>query len=292
MELFSKDFEYRAVQRLVPFSMLLWFFAFFFIGCSTFSTFKAKSDWGDQKIIIDGKSDDWSGMLSYVQGYNVSVGFRNDQDNLFICLIAEDLVTRNQIMRQGLTVWFDPKGGQEKIIGIKFPIGMQSADRPRPGEPEKQNETFDEDPGEYLTELEIIGPEKDQRKKMERGEAKGIEIHAQVSSGMLVYELRIPLARSEQSIYAVGSSRGKIVGVGFETAELDRSEMPGRPSPGRPGGGGMPGGGRPPMGGSRGRGGMEGFGTKPDLPKPLKIWAILQLASEKNNPVSAKLTSL
>jgi hypothetical protein len=54
----------------------------------------------------------------------------------------------------------------------------------------------------------------------------------------------------------------------------------------------MPGGGRPPMGGGREPGGMEGFGTKPDLPKPLKIWAILQLASEKNNPVSAKLTSL
>jgi len=252
-------------------------------GCSTFSTFTTESRFRfpERQIIIDGKTDDWRGDMFFVENELISLGFLNDQENLYVCLLAENNLTRAQIMRQGLTVWFDPHGGNNKVFGVKFPLGLP----PREGTnsskgdlEEVEEKTAPEGP---LTELEIIRSEKETPQRLMIANVKGIEIKAVPSAGLLVYELKIPLIQREEHPYAVGAEPGKTIGIGFETGKFDSSQMR------RKGSGETPGGGRPPMGGSRGRGGMGGgmggLGRGSQRPESLKIWATVKLAQGQGN---------
>ncbi len=220
--------------------------------------------------------------MYYFEGTNVSVGILNDADSVYICMIAEDRFMRTQVMAQGFTIWFDPTGGKEKTFGIKFPIGMQGLeDRWIPmgfREGERDQERMRERFEKSLKDLEILGPRKNQQKKIPVDEAKGIEVIVDPSGGLLVYELRVPLQHSEQHPYAVGAEAGDSIGVGLEIPKMDMNALRKRVGGRRPGGIGMPGGGRP--GGMGGRGGMEmPGGRSPQTPKGLKVWAKVQLAS-------------
>ena len=192
-------------------------------------------------------------------------------------------------MRSGLIVWFDPKGGKKKALGIKFPIGMSPGEGPMPRGDYGDDE---EEPGfkkpgeENLNELEIIRSENEEPEKMEVAEAKGIEIKALPSRGGLIYELKIPLVRSDENPIAVGAEPGKTIGVGFETGKFDFNRMSRRP-------GRMPGtGGMPPMGGGMGRGGMGRMGGgMPQMAEELKIWATVKLGSGESR-VPAEVRSI
>ena len=236
-------------------------------GCSSYTLYQTASLPPEFKIMIDGKTEDWLSALSILEDGSVSVGFLNDQENLYVCLIAESGPLQDQIMMQGLTVWFDPQGGTAKAFGIKYPLGM-------PPQEERERASFEDFSEKTLSELEIIKSKKEAPQKMEIAEAKGIEVKAVPTSERIVYELKIPLLQTDQHPFAVGVQPGKTIGVGFETGKLNLDKAPGR----HPGG-------MPPMGGGfgpGGAGGRGGFGMRPEMPKGLKIWAQVQLSSGKS----------
>ncbi len=113
------------------------------------------------------------------------------------------------------------------------------------------------------SEMEILGPGKDDRVRMPATGAQGIKAQlAHSSNENLVYELRVPLKSGTDQPYAIGSDTGKAIGIGFEVAETDRGSMQrgaggeeGRPRGGRGGGGGG--------GGRRGRS-SGGEGASPE----------------------------
>ena len=77
----------------------------------------------------------------------IIIGLQNDSNNLYLLLKAEDRDTQMMIMRGGLTVWLDSKGGKNKKFGIRYPVGMRRRQGPptegseRPmGDPEKMRE--------------------------------------------------------------------------------------------------------------------------------------------------------
>src|SRR5262249_44711929 len=120
-----------------------------------------------------------------------------------------------------------------------------------------------------------------------------IEVSLAREGETLVYEFKLPLEAMEAHPHALGVKAGAVVGVGFESPEIDPEQMaqmqerggrrrhggPGGPDGGvgGPGGpSGVPGGG---MGGGRhggGWGGRGGFGG--GMPQPIDFWAKLQLA--------------
>ncbi len=256
------------------FSLLL-LLTFLLVGCGN-SKLELNSNWRDREITVDGKNADWSGAMLFFEEDNVSVGLLNDENFFYICLIVEDQFVRTQMMRQGFTLWFDPDGGKEKTFGIKYPLGMQANGRSMRRD-EQSMERSRQAPGRRMIELEILGPGKDELKKMPIAEAKGIDIIVEFSSGMLVYELKVPLIQSEQHPYAIGAEAGSSVGIGLEMPKMEKSDMRGQMSGGR-GGGGPSGGMR---GGAGGRG-MPGGGRRSQMRKPLKIWAVVQLASNNS----------
>jgi hypothetical protein len=256
-------------------------------ACATARTYLADSRWPKNPIKIDGKSDDWRGALAFVDEGELSLGFHNDQDNLYLCLLVANDMMRNQIMRGGLTVWFDSKGGKEKSLGIKFPLGGRPDEFPMDGPPIREGAEDNREerpsppegaipPEGALDELEIIRAGKDAPERVKLEKMRGLEVKVEAETGLLVYELKIPLLGDGQTAVAIGAKPGTTVGIGFETSKL---KLGGRNFGGRGPGGTPPGGmGLPPMGGRRGGFGGRGMGNF-DLPKPLKIWAFVKLSS-------------
>ncbi len=248
------------------------------IGCGEQ---KLNSGWLDREIVIDAKSDDWLDTLYYFESEMVSLGFFNDESNLYVCMLAEHPVLQMQLVGQGFTLWFDPEGGKEKAFGIKFPMGMQGMReqmdfvRTQAGELDrgKMREAFEKS----LADLEIFGPG-GSKKRIPVEEAKGIEIKARNETGLFVYELKVPLKPDEEHPYAIGARAGSVIGVGLEIPEIDRDEMK-TMMQGRMGEQG----GMPPSGRRGGMGGMDrGIGRRggqrPKMPNGLDVWATLQLA--------------
>jgi hypothetical protein len=252
------------------------------------------SHWKDRTITIDGVDDEWTNLTQSIDKPPIAIGIVNDGDSLYLCVKASDQATRMQILRQGLMVWFDPQGGEKKVFGIKYPVpgpmelppgGARGRYRSAP-EGGQQRVPFEEPPNR----LEIYGPRKEDQRTLVLEEARGIQVKVGEAEGVLVYELKVALARQVEGSFGIGAAPGATVGVGLETPEMQRPDGgPGRRGAGGgfggPGGGGFGG----PRGGMGGAGGMGGPGEmgggRPgrgfEMPKPMKVWVTARLASER-----------
>ncbi len=277
----SQGFKKVFVCRLLALSFILFLLTFSLVWCGLF---EIDSKWRDRDIIIDGKSGDWLNAMFYFEAERISLGLLNDENSLYVCMIVDDPFIRGQIVRQGFELWFNPKGGKKKVFGIKFPLGMLEAEMPpeekeakkvplKPSRSEQEPENIGQALRRQMEELEILGPGKDESQKMPVEKAEGIEVKIEIASGMIVYELKVPLQLSEEFPFAINAEPGDLIGVRLEVPKMDLGEMRRRMG----GGMGMPGG-RGGMGG--GMGGMRmpgGMGLR--MPEPLKIRAKVLLAS-------------
>jgi hypothetical protein len=244
----------------------------------------------DGAITVDGKYDDWYGHLEPFGTDPVSIQFLNDGEFLYVRLTASDAAARMQIMRLGMTVWFDSGGGTKKKFGIRYPVverGEGRGGRDGGGGFGGGRGRRDEDdapaPGDRV---DILGPGKDDARSLTRDHMSGVDVAIRNEQGTLQYELKVPLARGADHPYAIDAQPGKSIGVGLETGKMQqRSFGSGRGGGFGGGGGGMGGGGRGRGGGGgggmggrggggRGGGGQRGF----EPPKPLKGWATVTIA--------------
>ncbi|MCK4271778.1 hypothetical protein KAX22_03950, partial [bacterium] len=256
------------------------------VGCNGL---KLNSNWPDREVVIDGMDGEWSGSMYYIDKKKVAVGLLNDEEYMYLCLATVDFRQVQQIIRSGLTVWFDPQGGKKESFGVNFPLGMQfspeNMDResmPQPmsregaADPEKLWQMFEQSAKEMI----IIGPGKEERRRMPVAASREIKVRMGYFEGKLVYELRVPLVQDEKYPQAIGMDVSEPIGVGFETAELDREPMREKMSGGMPSGGrGMRGGGGK-GGGGRSGGGRGGRGSRGgEAPRRLELWTKVELAS-------------
>jgi hypothetical protein len=268
-------------------------------ACGGTKTYLTNSIALERSIVIDGKSDDWVGALSFMTDAKLEAGFFNDQDYLYVCIVTDDNAVRREITGGGLTVWFDPQGGGAKAFGIRYPLGRTPPKRQeKPGAEQAQSQPPVEEPVESgRSGLEILRAGGSSPEAMDVSAAKGIEIAYSSESGLFVYELKIPLQVAADRPYALGAGPGKTVGIGFEVPKMDFGSTRGRPRGGIPGEGG----GGPPMGGSGGFGshgrggmgmggrGMRSGGTNPEIPEGLKVWTYVKLSTGKTPSPAARV---
>jgi hypothetical protein len=255
----------------------------------------------DGAITIDGKFDDWWGHLEPFGDDPISVQFLNDGEFLYVRLTASDAAARMQIMRLGMTVWFDPAGGTKKKLGIRYPVVEQGEGGGGEGEGGRGGRGGGgygggrrhggdgpppEESGPPMDRVDILGPGKDDARSLTRDHLSGVDVAIHAEQGTLQYELKVPLARTTEHPYAIETEPGKTIGVGVETGKL---KMPsfgsgrGGGFGGGGGGGGMGGGGGRGrggggMGGGGGRGGGGQRGQEPPRPaKPMKPWATVTI---------------
>lgn len=237
---------------------------------------EVESRWRTGAIVIDGRADDWQGVLYTVEGKGLALGVQNDGEFVYICLQASDRRMLAPVLRDGLIVWFDPAGGKDKVLGVKFPLGVDWSDfeGPLPGAQDRtgtrRNALADRD------EVEILGPGRDEMIRFKREELKSIEVAVQ-NRGTFTYELKIPLIVGPDTPYAAAVLPGRTLGIGFNSPKPDliRAGRGGGMAPGRGGSGGM--GGRGGMGGMGGMGGGRRGGMRGGA-EPLKIWLKANLA--------------
>jgi hypothetical protein len=248
------------------------------------------SHWRDRNIVIDGDNGDWAGPLQPIaEQHPILAAAANDGEFLYLVLSTSDAAVRRQILRQGLILWFDPSGGDKKHFGLHFPVGVPSDEAraghgsfPRdPGGGGPPSDAGSTSPGDASGQpdppnrLEVYGPQKDDAHNFVTEMAPGISVKVGQVQGYFVYELKVPLARTAERPYAIEAKTGALIGFGLETPKLET------PADGRPGGMGGFGGGGGGMGG-RGMGRSGGGGgdrRQFEPPKPIKLWATIQLAT-------------
>jgi hypothetical protein len=251
-----------------------------------------------EAVTIDGKFDDWPGNLEPFADKPLSLQFQNDGEYLYMRLAASDNATRMQILRQGLTVWFDPGGGTKKHFGIRYPV-IDKAQYPdsgqggrggggygghRGGSQPGHEGTPESEPAEpsRTERVDILGPGKDDAREMTRDHLPGIDVALRTEQGILQYELKVPLAKTEDHPMAIEAQAGKPVGFGFDAPKSQQQSG----NYGRGGGMGGYGGGMGGRGGGMGGhgGGMGGHGgggqRGSEAPKPLGGWGTISLARQ------------
>ena len=225
-------------------------------------------------VIIDGSAEDWAGALRLFEGESgVSIGVRNDAEAIYVALVVRDQAKLRQIMRAGLTLWFDPDGGKDRIFGIAYPLSPEGMDRSglggmpggmpggrsgglSEGGREEVEAAMRERFIESLDELEVLHDGEEHGMRIPANSASGIRVAGSFEYGELVLEYRIPLGDSESTAYELPMVSEEL-GLGLISPEM---EMPAGARPAGGGGrGGMGGGGRGSSGGG-GRGGMGGGG--------------------------------
>ena len=226
------------------------------------------------------------GATTFIEDKDVSIGLLNDDEFLYVSLSSNDSL-RMQVMRTGLTVWFDPEGGTDEWYGINFPTGVQGRMQAMQGrrrrggdgdrDPQSRRPTVDDDPMMYIA---LVGPGELGRRRIPIERVTGIEVKIGNDFGRFVYELKVPLPRDADHLFGIGTKAGVVLGVGLETGDMPGMERGSRGGLGGPGGGGggRGGGGGGRGGGGGGRGGTGGGG--PGTGESLKVWTTVQLATD------------
>jgi hypothetical protein len=250
-------------------------------GCGRLET---QSVWRSREITIDGNPADWEGIFpTYVEAPNIAIRTVNDDKYLYLLLSSPDRNLAAQMLTRGFTVQFDPKGREGEVLGIRYPLGTDSplmAGEALKDRTEVRQTIIDmfQSAGEVM---EVLRSGQDEPVVMPIS-GQGIEVRPGYASRNFVYEIRVPLHQSEDQPYAIGTEPGRLIGLGFETPEVDleeireamQGEMESEDDQ-------MDGGGTGGTEGDRGRGMAPGPGIRgPRDLEGLSIWARLTLAAE------------
>ncbi len=250
-----------------------------------------ESRWLDRTITVDGDDADWRGAMDYYEfeQADLAAGVRNDGEFLYACVVTTSREVRARLMGQGLIIWFDPAGGKEKDIGLKYPIrrardaglaafGGRAAQEERGDRSAEERRIRREALRESLEEFEILDAYMRKGDTYRLGAVDGLEIRLRTTPDELVYELKVPLAAASGSPFRIGARPGRPLGIGVEFPRPDVDELR-RAAGGRgriPVGVGGMGGRRPPLG---------GYGTRrPGMGGGQEIWFRVNLAGGENPP--------
>jgi hypothetical protein len=245
----------------------------------------------DRDIVVDGDPVDWEGSLEYIEDAHLAFGLMNDDEDLYIALVVADRAVQRQIMMSGLYVWFDERGEKGKRFGLHFPLGFQERGfDPMTLMRERDTNRSKPDFEEGMDEMMVTAGGKGQLRRVGVSSLDNIVAAAGKKTSALVLEFKVPMARSGQYGYGIGTQPGAVISMCVESPEIEvkapGEQMPpsGGGGPDGPGGGGVPPGGGP---GGRGGGGMPGMGRgggmggpRPEMPDPIKIWVTVTLSSE------------
>ena len=238
-----------------------------FIGCSSSEMMISNSV--EKEIVVDGNQEDWNGKLKYFEDERVAVGFQNDTDNIYFCLVSSDKSNAMKIMSLGLTVWFNPENG-EQVIGLQYPKKM---DRVAPqnlmGKNRNQNNNSDFEITintmmQNQAVFDLVDEDGEIIYSVPLGGNDGFEIKVGAVNKQFVYEAKVPIGNNNQAQIPINIFPGENFTIEFETGEIDLDEMmknggiQQRMDQGGGMSGGMQGGGRNSGGMQGGRGGQSG----------------------------------
>lgn len=168
--------------------------------------------WRGAEVTVDGSIRDWTSLARVGTGPAVAV--QNDGAALYLAIASNDPTIRVQLAT-GAIVWLDPTGRRRQTFGLRLE-GL--APRPIAGasSPAATNDLSDS----VLNPLEafdLLGPARLQRRLIDNAGAVGIALASGVEDGTIVYEMKVPLEKTDTTPHAVGAKPGTTLSVGIET---------------------------------------------------------------------------
>ncbi|MFC1608215.1 hypothetical protein ACFL47_09610 [Candidatus Latescibacterota bacterium] len=250
--------------------LLMVFLHFSFLVINGCGLRSIESTWRDRKVTIDGidNGPEWENARYFFEEEKITLGILNDENNIYLRISSRDRELQRKLIAFGMTIWFDEKGGKKKNLGIHFPLGIRDRgmDKSRKSNNEDQFRII---LGESLSEIEIIDKAKDNAEILLLSDVNGLGIETLIGydKNNLVYELKIPLLRTEAQPYGIGNDTGQAIGIGMLIGEIDPEQLRKNMQRGIGGGrGGIPGGdvigGRGGINDNRGMDSRRGLGKR------------------------------
>ncbi|MFA3783544.1 hypothetical protein ABRY23_10820 [Melioribacteraceae bacterium 4301-Me] len=198
----------------------------FFTNCS--SSIDIQSNWLNEKITLNSDNPNWQKGLKKLDDKPIYLNTLNDNEFIYVYLTTTDPLYERQIFMRGLTIWFDSTGGDSKIFGIAYPIGLKDGEfmRQQFDQNKQDMPSHEELTNESLKELEIIGPMQNQRFRTSPDGSKGIEAKIEKRDGNFIYMLKVPLFKSPEHYFAIGTRAGKPLGMGVELNKPNSRDFP------------------------------------------------------------------
>jgi hypothetical protein len=268
-------------------SIIIIVFMSILIGCGEE---EINSTWLNRKIVINGIDNvqEWENALHHIKEKDITIGFLNDEDALYIRLSTRNMAIQQQVLTTGFTVWFDETGGNKRMYGIHFPLPPLNKD----SHPERshspsgihEEQTSSSGISNKLLQasqgdMEIIQPGKKEFSMIipDYSSSDGIQCHMENIRDDFIYKLRVPLTRSNSQHYGIAMTKIRTIGIGFETGEIEHKHETTKGS-----------GGRGRHGGGRGHGGNtgespEGEGSSSgnhEMMKSINTWLKVNLAAK------------
>gem|GEM_PF-2835764 len=197
----------------------------FLAGCVDVTV---RSAWKDREIVIDGKDADWGAPT--VDQRSIAFGVCNDAENLYVRLSITDKMTKAQMLglfKQDFYLWFDSRDRKMKTCGLKFSNNSSFMNEELIAKMRYLPvHVFQVVADEMMKNLSItvvqnyfpVGP---------LAAAKGIDVGIGMAKDgrQLIYELKIPLAKTAEHPFAFDAVPGKPIYIGLETSPVDMVGM-------------------------------------------------------------------
>jgi hypothetical protein len=153
-----------------------------------------------------------------VDGLRIKV--MNSVRDLHVCLNTDDQVLQNEFSGQygqSLVFWF---GTRPEGHGIRIDFKA------------KPNPPIQSDPIDMMDlHCTLLGPSAEGYPRAWAEGSEGVEISARMSSGTLVYELRVPLAPAAPGGFGLGVKAGDRMDFSVECSQLSEPAVPGPDAP-------------------------------------------------------------
>ncbi len=250
-------------------------------GCSSALMISSKYD---NSIKTDGNRDDWNESFNFDEDNSISVGFKNDDRNLYIALVTSRQYNVMKILNAGLTIWLESEKNSEKI-GIRFPHRNDDNEmpmlRPKNGNRERSPQDMQDMLNKLIVkqdEISVVNEDEFPLYAFRTNAVEGVAGGLGFSMGQFVYELRVPLAGNDSTPFYFNASPGDKIIVEIESGETNRSSRSHDKSP--PMDGGMPGGGGMKSGRPGGRIGGD-RGSVSEMNKKIDFSAEVDLAVDQ-----------
>lgn len=192
-----------------------------------------KSNWLNSEIIIDGNQLDWNGKLHYFEKQHTAVGFANNSDYLYICVVTSDTGMIMQALTAGLTIWFTPQTDNGKEFGVQYPLPKEDhyslINLVKPGN-NNRREIFSSRITQLLkkqNEFRIVKKDLFPITQNYLDDNTEVKIKTGFQMDQFVLEMRIPLSKNIVWDYNLFLKPGDNVIVKFESGEIKREQFAG-----------------------------------------------------------------
>jgi len=203
-------------------------FVISFLGCSSSELMLSNAT--TSKIVVDGNQHEWDGKLKYFKDAQAAIGFQNDEDNLYFCLITSNKSSVMKMMTLGLTVWFEPENG-EQIIGLQYPKRMDRSDseskmgKNRNHENSSDFEMTIDAMMQNQRDFFLIDEDEEILYASPIGSNDGFEIKVGVVNQQFIYEAKIPIGNNSQAQMPINVFPDEKITIRFETGGIDLEEL-------------------------------------------------------------------